>query len=66
MCSPIINKNSMLAVVSFFVAIIMIIATTVSLYSSPAYGHANPVSYSPSALDPPDPQGVISLNISDR
>jgi methionine-rich copper-binding protein CopC len=49
MCSPIINKNGMLAVVSLFVAIIMIIATTVSFYSSPAYGHANPVSYSPSA-----------------
>ena len=37
-----------LAVVSFLVVII-IIATTVTFYSSPAYGHANPVSYSPSA-----------------
>jgi methionine-rich copper-binding protein CopC/nitrogen fixation protein FixH len=36
------------AVVSFLVVII-IVATTVTSYSSPAYGHANPVSYSPSA-----------------
>jgi methionine-rich copper-binding protein CopC len=48
MCRP-ITKNGMVASVSFFVAIIMIIAVTVSFYSSPAYGHANPVSYSPSA-----------------
>jgi methionine-rich copper-binding protein CopC len=49
MCRPIITKNGMVASLSFFVAIIMIISATVSLYSSPAYGHANPVSYSPSA-----------------
>ena len=49
MYRPIITKNGMLAAESFFVAIIITIAITVSLYSSPAYGHANPVSYSPSA-----------------
>jgi methionine-rich copper-binding protein CopC/nitrogen fixation protein FixH len=44
----IITKDRVAAVVSFLVVII-IVATTVTFYSSPAYGHANPVSYSPSA-----------------
>jgi methionine-rich copper-binding protein CopC len=45
MYKPIIIKNNV-AVVSFF---IINIATIVPFYSNPAYGHANPVSYSPSA-----------------
>jgi methionine-rich copper-binding protein CopC len=49
MYKPIILRDYVLAALSFFVVIIMIIAPTVSFYSSPAYGHANPVSYSPSA-----------------
>ena len=48
MFKHIITKDSVAAVVSFLVVII-IVATTVTFYSSPAYGHANPVSYSPSA-----------------
>lgn len=48
MFKHIITKDRVAAVVSFLVVII-IVATTVSFYSSPAYGHANPVSYSPSA-----------------
>jgi methionine-rich copper-binding protein CopC/nitrogen fixation protein FixH len=48
MFKRIITKDSVVAVVSFLVVII-IVATTVTFYSSPAYGHANPVSYSPSA-----------------
>jgi methionine-rich copper-binding protein CopC len=42
---PIFTKNGVVIVVSFFI----IFATTVCLYSSTAYGHANPVSYSPPA-----------------
>lgn len=49
MHKPIAAKNDLAVIISFFVAIIMIIAPTMSSYSSPAYGHANPVSYSPSA-----------------
>src|ERR687898_2406937 len=49
MYKSIILRNYLLAAVSFFVVIIIIIAPTMSFYSSPAYGHANPVSYSPSA-----------------
>jgi methionine-rich copper-binding protein CopC/nitrogen fixation protein FixH len=48
MFKHIITKDRVAAVVSFLVVII-IVATTVTFYSSPAYGHANPVSYSPSA-----------------
>lgn len=48
MFKHIITKDGVAAVVSFLVVII-IVATTVTFYSSPAYGHANPVSYSPSA-----------------
>ena len=48
MFKHIITKDRVTAVVSFLVVII-IVATTVTFYSSPAYGHANPVSYSPSA-----------------
>ena len=48
MFKHIITKNHVAVVVSFLVVII-IVATTVTFYSSPAYGHANPVSYSPSA-----------------
>jgi methionine-rich copper-binding protein CopC len=48
MFKHIITKDRVSAVVSFLVVII-IVATTVTFYSSPAYGHANPVSYSPSA-----------------
>jgi methionine-rich copper-binding protein CopC len=50
MFKHIITKDRVAAVVSFLVVII-IVATTVTFYSSPAYGHANPVSYSPSAND---------------
>jgi methionine-rich copper-binding protein CopC len=42
---PILTKNGIVAVVSFFI----IFATIVSLYPSAVYGHANPVSYSPPA-----------------
>ena len=49
MFKHIITKDGVAAVVSFLVVIIIIVATTVPFYSSPAYGHANPVSYSPSA-----------------
>jgi methionine-rich copper-binding protein CopC len=49
MHKPSITKNGLVFVASFFVVVIMIIATTVTFYSSPAYGHANPVYYSPSA-----------------
>ena len=49
MYKPIAAKNDLAVIISFFVAIIMIIAPTMSFYSSPAYGHASPVSYSPSA-----------------
>ena len=48
MFKHIITKDGVAAVVSFLVVII-IVATTVTFYSSPAYGHANPVSYLPSA-----------------
>ena len=48
MFKHIITKDDVAAVVSFLVVII-IVATTVTFYSSPAYGHANRVYYSPSA-----------------
>ena len=46
MRKPIFTKNGAVAVV---VSFIIIFTTTVSLYSNTAYGHANPVSYSPPA-----------------
>jgi methionine-rich copper-binding protein CopC len=49
MHKPSIAKNGLVFVASFFVVVIMIFATILSLYSNPAYGHANPVFYSPSA-----------------
>jgi methionine-rich copper-binding protein CopC len=42
---PILTKNGVVAVASFFI----IFATIVPLYPSTIYGHANPVSYSPPA-----------------
>jgi methionine-rich copper-binding protein CopC len=42
---PIFTKNGVMIGASFFI----VIATIVSLYFSSVYGHANPVSYSPSA-----------------
>jgi methionine-rich copper-binding protein CopC len=42
---PILTKNGIVAVASFFI----IFATIVPLYPSAIYGHANPVSYAPSA-----------------
>ena len=47
MNKPIVIKTDVAVVLSFFFTII--ISMAVSFYSSPAYGHANPVSYSPSA-----------------
>ena len=47
MNKPLVIKTDVAVVLSFFFTII--IAMAVSFYSSPAYGHANPVSYSPSA-----------------
>src|SRR5215208_90572 len=46
MYKPITTKNDLAVIVSFF---IIAIAMTASFYYSPAYGHATPVSYSPSA-----------------
>ena len=46
MYKPNITKNNVAIVISF---LIISIATIVPFYSNPAYGHANPVSYSPSA-----------------
>ena len=43
----IITRSDVQDVVSFFV--IIILATTLTFHSSTAYGHANPISYSPSA-----------------
>jgi methionine-rich copper-binding protein CopC len=48
MFKHLITRNGVTIIESFFLFII-IIATTVSFYSTPTYGHANPVSYSPSA-----------------
>jgi methionine-rich copper-binding protein CopC len=48
MHKPSITKNGLVFVASFFVVVIIIFATNVSFYSNPAYGHANPVYYSPS------------------
>ena len=45
MRKPILTKNGVVAVASFFI----IFATIVPLYPSTIYGHANPVSYSPPA-----------------
>ena len=47
MNKPLVIKTDVAIVLSFFFTII--IAMAVFFYSSPAYGHANPVSYSPSA-----------------
>jgi methionine-rich copper-binding protein CopC len=47
MHAPSITKNGLVFVASFFVVVIMIYVTAVSFYSNPAYGHANPVYYSP-------------------
>ena len=47
MNKPLVIKTDVAIVLSFFFTII--IAMAVPFYSSPAYGHANPVSYSPSA-----------------
>jgi methionine-rich copper-binding protein CopC len=49
MHKPSITTNGLVFVASFFVVVIMIIATTVSFYPNPAFGHANPVYYFPSA-----------------
>ena len=46
MYKPITTKNDLAVIVSFF---IIAIAMTAPFYYSPAYGHATPVSYSPSA-----------------
>jgi methionine-rich copper-binding protein CopC len=46
---PFITKNIVVFVISFFIVVTITIATTIPLYFIPAYGHANPVSYSPSA-----------------
>jgi methionine-rich copper-binding protein CopC len=46
MHKSIATKNDLAVIVSFF---IITIAMTVSFCYSPAYGHATPVSYSPSA-----------------
>jgi methionine-rich copper-binding protein CopC len=48
MFKHLITRNSVTVATSFSLFII-IIATAVSFYSIPTYGHANPVSYSPSA-----------------
>jgi methionine-rich copper-binding protein CopC len=48
MNKPSITKNGLVFVASFFVVVIMIFAANVSFHSNPAYGHANPVYYSPS------------------
>jgi methionine-rich copper-binding protein CopC len=53
---PIFTKNSVIIVVFFFI----VFATNISLYSSTAYGHATPVSYSPPA------NAVISMQQQDR
>jgi methionine-rich copper-binding protein CopC len=53
---PIFTKNSVVIVVFFFIAF----ATNISLYSGAAYGHATPVSYSPSA------NAVISMQQQDK
>jgi methionine-rich copper-binding protein CopC len=53
---PIFTKNSVIIAVFFFI----VFATNISLYSSTAYGHATPVSYSPPA------NAVISMQQQDR
>jgi methionine-rich copper-binding protein CopC len=53
---PIFTKNGVVVVVSFCI----ICTTIVSLYSSTAYGHANPVSYSPST------NAIISKPLPDK
>jgi methionine-rich copper-binding protein CopC len=49
MHKPSISVSGLVFVVAFPVVVIMITATTVSFYSNPAFGHANPVFYFPSA-----------------
>jgi methionine-rich copper-binding protein CopC len=60
MFKHLITINGVTVVMSFFLFII-IIAITVSVYSTPTYGHANPVSYSPSANAVIDSQQQESL-----
>jgi methionine-rich copper-binding protein CopC len=60
MFKHLITRNGVTVVMSFFLYII-IIATAVSFYSTPTYGHANPVSYSPSANAVIDSQQQESL-----